>query len=106
MVYTQFFYFFLFILKIFYDLAIYIVYKRSKFSKSLSKKNFNFVLYKQTNFNLLNFNLLLLLTKVDSVFKKQYYKENILVICGIKYIKMIFALLTKVAIFYIQVFII
>lgn len=44
---------------------------------------------------------MLLSTKVDPILKGQGYKKDMLVVCSISHIEMIFTLLTEVIVFYI-----
>lgn len=57
-------------LKVLFDFIINIIYKYSRFFKTLLKKGFKFVLYKKSNFVLLNSSFVSLLIEVDFILKK------------------------------------
>lgn len=94
------------------NLRLDVDHKQDRFSKSLIKKDLEFVLSKEDSLVALNLDLVLLLAKVDSILKvdfipeKQGCKKNILMAHGIGHIKIILVLSTKVIIFHIQAFII
>lgn len=69
------------------------------------KKIFKFVTSKENDIIAFNFSLVLLYIKVDPILEEKSYKKDTLVVCNTNYIKIIFALLTKIVISYIKVFI-
>lgn len=90
----------------FFNFILNAIYKYSRFAKILLKKGLKFVLYKESNVVLFNLNLILLLVKVDLITKKQSYKEDIFIVYGNGYVKMILTLLIKVLRLYMQAFIV
>lgn len=93
------------ILEVFLNPIPNIIYKYNKFSKVLSKKNFELVSVKEVGCILFISCFMLLLLKIDTILKKQDYKKNMFIACGTSFFKIIFAFLAEVIIFYIQVFI-
>lgn len=67
--------FFLLILRILFNL---VVYKRGRFSKTLLKKGFEFVLEKKNSPISFFLGLILLLSKVDLILEKQSCKNDVL----------------------------
>lgn len=99
-------YFFLLVLRISLDFYLDASYKQDRFSKTLPKKSFKFVLNRKIGIIAFHLNFMLLLAKIDLLTEKQSCKRDALVFCGIGRIKIIFALLIKVIALYIQVFIV
>lgn len=97
-------YFFLMVLKISFNLTLNAIYKRSKFFKTLSEKSFKFILDKKNSSILFIFYLILLTVEINLVSKKLKYKKDAFIICSTSYVKIIFAILTKVVVLYMQVF--
>lgn len=89
------------ILRILFNLGLDISYKQSRFFEVLLKKSLKFVLNKKSGLVTLNFDLILLLVKVDPILEKQSYKRDALLACSISYIKMILVLSKKVVSLYI-----
>lgn len=58
-------YFFLLVLKISFNLTLDIVYKRSRFFKTLLKKGLKFVLYEEKNSVLFNLSFVFLLAEIN-----------------------------------------
>lgn len=90
-------------LRIFFDFISDTIYKCNKFLKTLSKKGFEFFLYNKNNLILLYLSFILLLIEINSITKKQYYKKDIFIASCNDCIKIIFILLTKIIILYIQI---
>lgn len=99
-------YFLLLVLKIPIHLSLDIGCKKSKFSKTLLEKSFEFILNKRGNIITLNLGFLLLQIKVNPISEKQIYKKDVLIAYDNSYIKMIFAILIKLVVFYIKIFLI
>lgn len=70
--------------------------KQSRFTKTLLKKGFEFILSKKGGTIEFDLNFILLSAKIDLVAEKQSRKKNAFKTCGIGHIKMIFILPTKV----------
>lgn len=58
-------YFFLLILRVFFNLTPNVIHKRDRFSKTLLEKNLEFVLYKQVGSVLLSSSFMLLPPEID-----------------------------------------
>lgn len=95
-------YFFLLVLRVFFNLTPDIIHKRNRFFKILLEKDFKFVLCEKSDPVPLNLSLMLLLAEVDPISEKQGYKEDVLVARGTAYAEMILALSIKVVALYIQ----
>ena len=93
-------------MRVSFDFVSNVVYKCSRFSMTLLKESFEFVLCESSNPVLLNLNLVLLSAEVNLILEEQNCKRDALVACGIGCIEIIFTMLTKVVTFYIQAFII
>lgn len=63
-------YFFLFLLRNLFNLALYVVYKYGKFSRFFFQKSFKFVLSKRDGFVIFKSNLILLLIKAKFIEEK------------------------------------
>lgn len=96
-------YFFLLILGILLNLGLDADYKQNRFSKTLLKKYFKFVLSKRNSTVAFDLDLVLLPAKIDSVVEKQNCKKYALRIRGIGCIEIILALLIKIVVFYIDI---
>lgn len=94
------------ILKILLNFSPDVYYKYDRFSKTLPKKSFKFVLIKKNDIFAFNLSFILLLVEINLISKKQSYKNDMFIAYNIGYIKIIFILLTKIVAFYIQVLII
>lgn len=99
-------YFFLLVLRVFFNLILDDFYKRGRFVKTLIEKSSEYILFKVNNLILLNLSLILLLAEINPIIKKQSWKKNVLMAFITSCIKMVLALLTKIVALYIQVFII
>lgn len=86
---------FLLVLEISHNPTSDIGYKYSKFSKTLLEKSPEFVSSRRDGIVIFNLDLILLLTKVNSISNKHGYKMDTLAICGIDYIKIVFVLPIK-----------
>lgn len=82
------------------EILLNIGYKQDRFSKTLLEKDLRFVLNRKDGIVTFNLSLVLLLAEVDSVAKKQSCKKETFRVCNIGHIKIIFALLAEVIIFY------
>lgn len=82
------------------------IYKDSRFSKTLLKKSLKFILYEGVSFVLFNLNLILLPMEVDFFLKKQGCKKLAFIAFNISRLKMILVLATEIKTFYMQVFIV
>lgn len=69
-------YFFLLVLKFFFNLIPDGIYKYNKFFKTFLKKGLKFVSYKKGNFVSFNSRFILLLAKVNFILKKWSYKGD------------------------------
>lgn len=99
-------YFVQLVLRMLLNLGPDIDYKRGKFSQTLLKKVFEFILSEKSAIVALNLGLMLLLTEVDLISGKQSYKRDALIVRDTDRVKIIFALPTKVAILFMQISII
>lgn len=99
-------YFFLLVLGILLNLDPDIGHKQGRFFKTLLERSFEFVPSKKSGPVALNFGFILLPMEVNPISEKQSRKKNALIADGIGYVKMILALLIKVAVLYMQAFII
>lgn len=93
--------FFLLILEILFNLIPDIIYKHSRFFKTLLKKSFEFILNKKIGFVLFFLHFMLLLSRIDSILEEQGYKKYLFEVYTSSHFKIIFTLLTKILIFYI-----
>lgn len=98
--------FLLLVLGILFILSLDIGYKYNRFFKTLSEKSFEFIWSKGDNTIVFNLSLVLLLIKVDHVPEKQSYKQDALIFFTISYTIMVFAVLTKIVVLYLQTFIV
>lgn len=78
-------------------------YKGNKFFDALSEKNLEFVPSRRDGTIAFNLDIVLLQAEVDSIPEKKGCKIDALGTCGITSVKIIFALLTKVAVLYVGV---
>lgn len=76
-----------------FDQDIY--YKYSKFSKTLTKKSFKFILSRGNDILAFNLSFVLLTAEVNLITEKQNYKRDIFETYGISRIEIIFALSVK-----------
>lgn len=81
-------------------------YKQYKFSKTLSKKELEFVPNRKNNIVAFNLGLMLLLPKINLIAEKKNCKMHVFISHDTSCIEMILALLTEVVTFYIYIFII
>lgn len=86
-----------------FNFTLDIIHKHSKFSKALSKKDFEFVPIGDSGLVTFNLSLILLPTEVNLIPKEKNYKKDVFVAFSPSSFKIIFALLTKVIAFEIQV---
>lgn len=93
-------------LRILLDFSLKANYKSNRFSKTLPKKSFKFVLSSKNNIVAFNLGFMLLPAKVDSIWEKQSCKRYTLEACDPGYVKIVLALLTKVVAFYIRAIIV
>lgn len=93
-------YFFLLVIKVFFDFIPNVVNKRGRFFKTLLEKCFAFVLNKGSDPILLNLSFMLLPMEVDPISEKQGCKEDTLVAYNIGRIEIVFTLPIKVVILY------
>lgn len=77
------------------------IYKYDIFAKTLLEKGIEFVLYKGSNFVLLNLSLMLLSTKVNYITKKRDYEKNAVMAHATSNVEIILALLTEILTLYI-----
>lgn len=82
------------------NLYLDVDYKQGRFSKILPKKSFKFVSCKKNNTIVFNLSFILLSAKVNLILEEESCKRYILITCSTNCIKIVFALLTKVIIFY------
>lgn len=99
-------YFFLLVLEISLNFKPDTGHKHNRFSKTLLKKDFKFVLSRRDNTIVFNLSFILLLIQNNPNLKEQSYKKNMLVAYDTGRIKIVLVLLTKVITLYIQVFIV
>lgn len=92
-------YFLLLVLGIPLTLGLYASQKWGRFSKTLSKKSFEFIASRGGAIAL-NQSFVLLPVEIDSVIGKQSQKENLFRFCGTGRVKMIFALPTEIVAFH------
>lgn len=88
-------------LRIQLDFNLDISYKQCRFLKTLLKKDFEFVLSNRDSIIAFYLSFVLLLAKIDFILEEQDYKKDELAAYDTSCIKIIFALLIKVVIFYI-----
>lgn len=69
--------------------------------KTLSTKNFEFILSKKGNIIIFDLSFILLLVEIHFIAKKQSYQENVFRAYGIGHVKIIFTLLIEVVRLYI-----
>ena len=89
-------YFFLLVLRVFFDFSSDVVYKRSGFSKTLSKEGFEFILNEKVYPVLLNLSFVLLPSEIDPILEEQGCKGDTLGARGTGYVEIIFTLLAKI----------
>lgn len=93
--------FFLLVLRILLNIYLNTYYKCNKFSKTLLEKSFKFISNRENNIIALYLSLMLFLTEIDFVAKKQNCKRDIFMIYSSSYIKMIRILQIEVITLYI-----
>lgn len=96
----------LLVLEILLTFGLDIGHKQDGFSKTLIKKSLKFVPNRREGTIAFNLSFVLLLAKVDPIPEEQDCKRDVLVARGTGCIKIVFALLTEVIIFYMQVFLV
>lgn len=96
--------FFLLILEVSFNFIPEIIYKRSRFSKALSEKDFKFVLSKKSGFITYNPGFILLLVEVEFILEKWDYKKDVFIPFNFSGFEIVFASSTEVVTFYLQVF--
>lgn len=89
-------------LRILLNFYLNIGYKKGWFSKILLKKGLKFVTSREDGTIIFNLSFVLLPVKINLVVEEQSHKKDALVAHVIGYVKIIFALLTKVVAFYIK----
>lgn len=92
--------FFLLVLRILFNFSPDVGHKCGRFSKTLSKKGLEFILYRKNTTVVLNLSLMLLLVEIDFILKKQGCKRDALLAYSTGYVKIVLILLTKVVTFY------
>lgn len=97
-------YFFLLILRVCINFTSNVVYKYNKFSKIFLKKSLKYVSYKRGGFVSFDTGLILLLGEIDLILKKLNCKKDAFITFYFSSFKIVFTLLTKILIFYQQVF--
>lgn len=85
--------FFLFILEVYFNIAL------NQFFKILLKKNSKLILNKKFKFILFFLYYMLLLLRFDYLLEKHSYKKDVIGIYSYKYFEIFFALLVKISIF-------
>lgn len=96
-------YFFLLVLKLFFNLTLNIIYKRSGFPKAFLKKDLKFVSCRRVSLVKFHLGLMLLVTKVDSILEEQNCKRNaFLAFCSSRF-ETVPVLLTEIVAFHEQV---
>lgn len=99
-------YLFLLVLIVFFNLILNTIYKYNRFFEFLPKKTLKFSLYNRKNLVSFNSYLVLLPIKIYFIIDKQNYKKYIFMAYNINCLEIVIALLIKIVIFYIQIFII
>lgn len=74
--------------------------KQDRFCKILLEKGFKLVPSRESNTVAFDLGLILLLVEIDLISEEQIHRKHVLKACGISHVKIIFALSTKVVIFY------
>lgn len=96
--------FFLLILIALFHFILNIVHKGNRFSKIFFKNSFKFISNKKSGFIIFDLDLISLLTNNDLILKKCNCKKDTFMTFDFSIFKIVLVLLTKVVIFYIQVF--
>lgn len=94
-------YFLLLVLGISLNLYLDVGHKQSRFSKTLSEKNFKFILSRGNNTIEFNLSLVLLPVEANAVAEERNCKGDALVTHSTGCVKIILALLTEVITFYV-----
>lgn len=81
-----------------------VFYKRGRFSKAFSKKELEFVLYKEDNLVIFKPSVMLFPPKADFILKEQSCKKDKFVALASNNLKTVLVLLAEVEEFYVQVF--
>lgn len=81
-----------------------IIYKCNRYSKALCKKSFKFVLDRVSSLIIIDLGFMLLPAEFDLIPEEWDFKKDTFVAFGLNGFKIVLALLTKVIIFYAQVF--
>lgn len=80
-------YFFLLVLRVFFNFILDAIYKSNRFIKILLKKDFKFILSRVDNIVLFYLSFILLPAKIDFLLEEQGHKKNMLIVCDISYVK-------------------
>lgn len=99
-------YFFLLVLEISFVFTPNVVYKQNRFPKTFYQKDLKFVLKEKSNPITFDWGLILLLIEVNLILKKQNCKKYIFMAFDSSSLKIGLILLTKIILFYTQIYIV